>query len=411
MTDYPFFFTWTAQRDAHPLEIQSGSGAHFETSDGAKWVDLGSMSFHANLGHGHPRMIEAIQSQAERLCVVSATTVYPEKIELAQRLLEIAPEGYSKVFFTLGGAEATENALKMARMFTGRHKLVSRYRSYHGATMGALTLTGDYRRAPLEPGITGVTHFYDEYLDALTEDRDPGPATTQLDRILTHEGGVAAVVLETIPGANGVRMGDDAYWRSVEAACKKHDALLIIDEVLVGFGRTGKWLALEHYGIQPDLITVAKGITGGYAPLGAVLVHERIARYFEDHVLYGGLTQYAHPLATAAALEAIKIYEEENLFANALDLEPVLLEGLRDCAAAAGDAARDVRGKGLLAALELTLPPDGWSAFKKKLHERHVHAHVRTQSDCLILAPPLCIDESALRAGLAEIRATLEEVT
>lgn len=406
-SETPFFFTWTAQRDAHPLEINGGEGVHFTCADGSRWLDFGSLSYQLNVGHGHARMVNAVREQASRLCVSSPSAVYPEKTRLASKLLELAPEGFSKVFFTLGGAEATENAIKMARMYTGKHKLVSRYRSYHGATLGALTLSGDYRRPPLEPGIAGVTRFFDEHLDAIVYDRDPGAAVGQLDRILRYEGSgsVSAVVLETIPGANGVLVADTDYWKSIREACDAHGALLVLDEVLTGFGRTGQWFAFDHYGVTPDLITVGKALTGGYGTLGAVLVHDRIAKYFDEHTLYAGLTHYAHPLGVAAALEAISVYQDEKLIENAAQMESELLDGLERIT---GGAAW-VRGRGLLAAAELRLDREQWSKIAAGLRERHVHAHVRAVNDCLIVAPPLCVTAEQIDEGLATIQDVLKE--
>lgn len=233
---YPFFFTWSAQKDKRPIHLVGGEGATFVTSDGERWLDLGALIYNANLGHGHPRMIEAIKAQADRLCLTLPGAVYPEKTELAERLLSIAPEGFrnGKVFFTLGGSDANENAIKITRSFTGRHKLMARYRSYHGATLGAVSLSGDWRRTAAEPGIPGVVHV---------DDLDPGDETvTHIPKVLDLEGHgtVAAVFLESVVGGNGVLIPPRGYLQMVRRACDEHGTLLVMDEVLSGFGRTGK---------------------------------------------------------------------------------------------------------------------------------------------------------------------------
>lgn len=406
---YPFFFTWTEQRRAEPVHLVGGRGAYFETGDGARWLDLGSFSYQANLGHGHPRMIAAIRDQAERLCLSMPDAVYPAKLELAERLLALAPPGFSRVFFTLGGAEAIENATKIARLVTGRYKLVSRYRSYHGATMGALSLSGDWRRPAVEPGIPGVIHAMDCYCDRCPFGKTVSSCQRECARhigdVLALEGprSVAAVVLEPVVGANGVLVPPPEYWPMVREACDRHGTLLIADEVLTGFGRTGRCFAVEHFGVTPDMICVAKGLTGGYAPLGAVLVHDRIAKHFDEHVLACGLTFYAHPLGCAAGVEALKVYADEKLFERAAALGPVLLAALRDEIARSVGAAAGVpvRGLGLLAALELDLPQAGWRALADGLQQRKVFVHMYPGRGTLVFAPPLCIEESTLREGVA----------
>ena len=412
----PFFFTWSAQRGAHGLEIVGGRGARFETSDGASWLDMGSLIYQASLGHGNERMIAAVKAQADRLCLTMPKAIYPEKRELARRLLEIAGPAFAngKVFFTLGGSEANENAIKIAKLATGRHKMVSRYRSYHGASMGALALTGDYRRPPLEPGLTGVVHALDCYCDRCPFGQKLESCkiecATQLDELLALEQGVAAVFLESVPGANGVLVPPGEYWPKVRAACDRHGALLVADEVLCGFGRTGEWLGFQHWDVTPDLITCSKALTGGYGVLGAVIVHERVARHFDEHVLLAGLTHYAHPLGVAAALEALRIYEEEGLIARAAKLSMPMMEALH--------TIRDrqphvlfARGLGLLGALELDLDAKGLKALGAALEERRVHAHLRTKEKTLVVAPPLVIEEGDLQEGLRLIEDAIGEAS
>lgn len=403
--DYPFFFTWTAQSQAKPVELTGGEGSWFTTADGGRWLDLGSLAYQVNAGHGQRRIVEAIKRQADELCLSTPNAVFPAKLELAQRLLALAGPGFSKVFFTLGGAEANENALKIARQVTGRHKLVSRYRSYHGASMGALSLTGDWRRAAVEPGLPGVVHVHDCYCDRCPFGQAPASChrecATAIGATLQLEGerSVAAVILEPVPGANGVLVPPADYWPRVRAACDAQGALLIADEVLTGFGRTGKPFGFQHWDVVPDLITCAKGLASGYQTLGAVIVHERVARHFDERMLACGLTYYAHPTACAAAVATLQLYEDDRLFDNAAALGPVLRREL-DAVAARLAARTFVRGLGLLAALEVEAPPAAWAKLGHELASRKLSLHNDGKRGTCVLAPPLCIGEGELVTGV-----------
>ncbi|HEX4418002.1 MAG TPA: aminotransferase class III-fold pyridoxal phosphate-dependent enzyme [Kofleriaceae bacterium] len=405
MDDYPFFFTWTAQSAAKPIEITGGDRAHFTTSDGARWLDLGALSYQVNAGHGRTRIVEAIKRQADQLCLSTPNAVFPAKRELAERLLAMAGPGFTKVFFTLGGAEANENALKIARHVTGRMKLISRYRSYHGASMGALSLTGDWRRSAMEPGIPGVIHVQDCYCDRCPfgqrVETCRRECATNIGATMALEGArsVAAVILEPVPGANGVLVPPAEYWPIVRQACDAEGALLIADEVLTGFGRLGTPFGHQHWGVTPDLITCAKGLTSGYQPLGAVIVHDRVARHFDDNILACGLTYYAHPTACAAAVETMKLYEDEQLYQNAARLGPILHRELT--AIAARVAPRSfVRSLGLLGAIELEAPPAAWAALGAELAARKLSLHNDGKRGTCVFAPPLCITEDELVRGL-----------
>jgi len=403
--EYPFFFTWTVQSTVKPVELTGGDGAWFTTADGARWLDLGSLSYQVNAGHGRKRIVEAIKRQADQLCLSTAHAVFPAKVELAERLLAMAGPGFSKVFFTLGGAEANENALKIARQVTGRLKLVSRYRSYHGASMGALSLTGDWRRPAAEPGIPGVIHVQDCYCDRCPfgqrVETCKRECATNIGATMALEGArsVAAVILEPVPGANGVMVPPPEYWPIVRAACNAEGALLIADEVLTGFGRTGKPFGFQHWDVTPDIITCAKGLTSGYQPLGAVIVHDRVARHFDENVLACGLTYYAHPTACAAAVETLKLYDDEQLFANSARLGPVLHRELLAVAARLGGKPF-VRSLGLLGALELEAPADAWARLATELAARKLSLHNDGKRGTAIFAPPLCITEDELVRGL-----------
>jgi len=407
VSDYPFFFTWTAQNAAKPLEITGGEGAWFTTADGGRWLDLGALSYQIHLGHGNKRVVEAIKRQADELCISAPNAVYPAKVELAKRLLAMAGPGFQngKVFFTLGGAEANENALKIARLVTGRLKNISRYRSYHGASLGALALTGDWRRAPLEPALGGVIHVQDCYCDRCpfgkTVDSCKRECATNIGDVMRLEGPrtISAVFLEPVPGANGVLVPPPEYWPLVRKACDEEGALLVADEVLTGFGRTGKPFGFQHWNVQPDLITVAKGMAAGYGTIGAVIVSDAIAKHFETHVLAAGLTYYAHPLACAAALETIKVYEDEHLYESAARLGPVLLREVDQVAKRLAPKTF-TRGLGLLACLEVEAPPDSWKKFSAELAARKLSLHIDGKRQTAILAPPLVIGEQELVTGV-----------
>ncbi len=415
----PFFTTWSQQTEQPLAEILEGAGAKFRTREGW-WLDFASLSYQANLGHGHPRMVAAIKAQADKFCLSLPNHTFAAKEKLAKRLLELAPPGFDKVFFTLGGSEAVENALKMARLVTGRYKTISRYRSYHGASMGALSLSGDYRRPPLEPLLTGALHALDCHCFRCPFGQVVSSCqracATQCDHIMKLEGSgsVAAVFCEPIPGANGVLIPPQGYWSRLRQACDRHGALLVADEVLTGFGRTGRWFGIDHEeGVVPDMITVAKGLTGGYAPLGAVLVHERVSKKFSEQKLYCGLTYYAHPLSCAAGAEALDIYRDEGLIERARELQGPFQEGLEAISRAAGGAC-EVRVRGLLGAVEWAEAGEqNWAAFfqalQARLKEKRIHCYPKADTGILVIAPPLVIEESELQRGLETVERCVAE--
>jgi taurine--2-oxoglutarate transaminase len=397
------FFTWTAQRDAAPMEIVSGSGARFQTSDGASWLDFGSMVWNASLGHGHAGMKRALVAAAERGLVAMPSSIFPEKARAAELLLEVAPPGLrgGKAFLCLSGAEANENAVKMARMVTGRRKVLYRSRSYHGATLAMLSLSGDPRRAPFDPGLPDGVAWNDPY--------SAEPGAGDLERVLAREDPktIAAVMLEGVVGANGVYVPPRGYWKRVREVCDRHRALLILDEVLSGFGRTGRWFAIDHDGVSPDILSCAKGLTAGYAPGGATLVTPAIARHFDDHVLSCGLTAYAHPLTCAAIIAAIEAYRREDLVSRAERLGALVEVQLRTMAETR-PFVREVRGVGLLWAVELAAGSAEMKRLAEELRARHLHLHKR--DNMVFVAPPLVIEEPDLQAGVATLGAALDAV-
>jgi taurine--2-oxoglutarate transaminase len=421
------FTTWSAQKGATFLEVVGGQGARFTTADGARWWDLGSMTWNAALGHGHPRLQKTLAEAAARGLLVYPTAVFPAKARAGQLLAEVTPEGLAKTFFCLSGAEANENAVKMARLVTGRKKIVARTRSYHGATLAMLSLSGDPRRDPFEPGLPGVVRMGDPYCFRCPFGKEPTSCSHEcaqdLETVLLREGPdtVAAVILEGIVGANGVFVPPPGYWKKIRAICDRYGVLLIADEVLSGFGRTGRWFAVDHDGVTPDLLTMAKGLTGGYVPGGAVIVTERIARHFDDHVLVCGLTSYAHPLVCEAIVATIETIRDERLVERAATLGTFLKERLAHFARAR-PAIAEVRGLGLLWAFELCVPgpTQGGSPGTKlplpapvmaklsaSLRTHHLHMHKR--DNLLYLAPPLVITESELEAALGDLGRALDE--
>src|SRR5512143_2596020 len=317
------FYSWSNQGQVNPIPVTRAEVVYFYDADGKRYLDFASQLVNTNVGHQNPRIVKAIQDQAASLTFVSPGMATEPRGLLGRKLAEITPGDLKKTFFTLGGAEANENAIKIARFYTGRSKVLARYRSYHGATHGAIALTGDYRRLPVEPAMPGAVHFLDPYCY-----RCPFGWTIQtchrecikhVEEVIGYEGPdrVAAIIMEGVTGSNGLIVPPDDYWPRIREICNKYGILLISDEVMSGWGRTGKWFAVDNWNVVPDIITTAKGITSGYVPLGAVIVSEKIARYFDDKYLYAGLTYNGHALACAAALATIEAYEDEGVFANA----------------------------------------------------------------------------------------------
>jgi len=421
-------YEWTAQRTMSPLVIDRAKGIYFWDADGKRYMDFNSQLMCVNIGHGDERVINAVKAQMDRVSYVAPTTsTTAVRAELGRLLEEITPGHHSKAFFTNGGAEANENAVKIARWATGRHKIIARYRSYHGATAGAITLTGDPRRWAAEPGIPGVVRAMDPYRYRCRWCGDK-PACTldclnHIEDIITFEGPqtIAAVIVETITGTNGVIIPPDGYLQGLRELCTRHGILLICDEIMSGFGRTGKWFGVDHWGVVPDIMTVAKGLTSAYVPLGATIVSDEIAAQFEDRPLYAGLTYNSHPVGCAAAVACINVYQEDHLIENAAKLGEVLaaeLSKLKEKHSSVGDA----RAIGLFSLVELVkdrqtrepLTPYNPKAAElgpmPKLNaffrEHGLYTLVRWNT--FFVNPPLCITEEQLREGLAIIDAGLE---
>jgi taurine--2-oxoglutarate transaminase len=321
-------FDWQAQSAVAPIPVDHAKGVEFYTVDGKRYLDFNSQLMGVNVGHGDKRVVEAIARQAQKLAYISPFMTHEPRALLGRKLAELLPGDIEKVFFTLGGAEANESAIKIARLVTGRHKILARYRSYHGATSGTITLTGDPRRWPNEPGIPGVVHVLDPYHGPQREVDPADVALTSLRETIELEGPstIAAFFLEPVPGTNGILIPPDGYLQGVRELCDEFGILMVADEVMSGFGRTGEWFAVDHWGVVPDLITMAKGLTSSYVPLGAVGVRPFVADHFRDNVFWGGLTYNSHPLACAAALANLAIYEEDDLIGNAKRMGAVLAD-------------------------------------------------------------------------------------
>ncbi len=354
------FHSWSAQELISPLPIASASGSHFSDYEGHRYLDFSSQLVNVNIGHQHPKLVAAIAEQAARLCTIQPAFAVDVRSEAARLIAELAPGTLNKVFFTNGGADAIENAVRLARLHTGRHKVLSAYRSYHGATAGSITLTGDPRRWPSEPSMPGVVHFWGPYLyrsafHARNDAEESAFALEHLRDTITFEGPhtVAAILLETVVGTNGILVPPDGYLAGVRALCDEFGIVMIADEVMAGFGRCGEWFAIDRWGITPDLLTFAKGVNSGYIPLGGVVISEEIAASFATKTYPGGLTYSGHPLACAAAVASINIFREEGIIEHARSLGTDVIAGALADLQARHPSVGDVRGLGVFWAIEL----------------------------------------------------------
>ncbi len=355
------FHSWSAQRQITPMVISAAAGSYIWDGQGRRMLDFSSQLVNTNIGHQHPRVVAAIQEQAGRMCTVAPQHANDMRSEAARLVTEVAPGNrLNKVFFTNAGAEAVEHAVRMARLHTGRPKVLATYRSYHGGTHMAINLTGDARRWASDTGTSGVVHFFGPFLyrspfHASTAEEECARALEHLEAVIVSEGPqtLAAVILEPVPGSVGVMPPPPGYLAGVRALCDRHGIVFIADEVMAGFGRTGRWFALDHDGVVPDLITFAKGVNSGYVPLGGVIIDDSIAETFGERPYPGGLTYSGHPLACAAAVATINAMRDEKIVENAAFLgETVLGPGLRELAEK-HPSIGDVRGVGVFWALEL----------------------------------------------------------
>src|ERR1700746_1416800 len=351
-------FEWSAQSKVDPIPVARAKGIYFWTPEGKRFIDFNSQLMSVNIGHDEERVIRAIQEQAATLAYANPFMATEVRALLGAKLAEITPGDIDTFFFTNAGAEANENAIKIARFFTGRQKILARYRSYHGATAGSISLTGDPRRWPAEPGIPGVVRMFDPYTYRCPAGHpDPCPVCTgapHLEEILQYEGAhtVAAVILETVTGTNGIIVPPDGYLQSIREVCDRYGILLIADEVMAGFGRTGAWFAVDHWDVVPDILTMAKGINSGYVPLGAMAVREPIATWVRGKVFAGGLTYSGPPLACAVGVASIEAFREEGIVEHAAEMGPVFADALRGLAVK-HPSIGEVRGLGCFWGIEL----------------------------------------------------------
>jgi taurine--2-oxoglutarate transaminase len=414
------FFSWSVQGALDPIAIDRAEGVYLYTPEGKRILDFNSQLMSVNIGHGDRRVIDAITEQALKLQYVQPAFATEIRARLGAKLAEILPGDLDKVFFTLGGAEAIENAIKLARHYTGRYKVLARYRSYHGATTGAMTLTGDPRRWPNEPGLVGVVRYPDTHRWGEAEPHPAAESLQGLEDVIRYEGAhtIAAVFLETIVGTNGILIPPDGYIAGVREICDRNDILMVADEVMAGFGRTGKWFAVDHWGVTPDLMTMAKGLTSSYLPLGAVAMNHKIADKFEGMFYSGGLTYSSHPVSLAAALATIRVYEEDGLIENAARLDPVMREHHRRLAARHPSVGA-TRNLGLFGILDLVRSRDPWTpltpfngtsdemkAIGRFLRENGLYTMVINNS--IHTNPPLCITDEQLAEGFEVIDRALE---
>jgi taurine--2-oxoglutarate transaminase len=416
------FHSWSAQGRIDPLPIAGAEGSYFWDYQGRRYLDFSSQLVNVNIGHQHPRMVAAIQEQAATLCTVAPSFANDRRGEAARLIAELAPGSLNKVFFTNGGAEANENAIRMARAHTGRHKVLSTYRSYHGSTATAITATGDPRRWANEPVALGVVHFWGPYpyrspFYASTPEQETTRALAHLRDTIVFEGAgtVAAVLIETVVGTNGILVPPPGYLAGVRAICDEFGVVFIADEVMAGFGRCGEWFAVDRWGVTPDLITFAKGVNSGYLPLGGVVISDEIAETFRERPFPGGLTYSGHPLACASAVASIRIFKEEGIIEHARAIgDDVIAPGLAELAAR-HPSVGDVRGLGVFWAIELVtdratreplVPFNAAGAAAGPMAEVAAACKARglwpfTHFNRVHVVPPCTVSADEVRAGLA----------
>lgn len=413
--------SWSKQRNINPISVEKGDGIYFWDYDGNRYTDMSSQLVNMNLGFSNKAIGDAIKEQVDKYCFVGPSFGSESRAKLSKKIIELMPDNMGKVFFTNSGAESNENAVKMARMFTGKSKVFSRYRSYHGSSFGAGNLTGEPRRYPLEPGIPGFVKFFDPYIyreaiEFKSEEEATKYYLAKLKEQIIYEGpeSIAAIVLETITGSNGIIIPPKGYLHGVRELCDEFNILMICDEVMTGWGRTGKMFGFENFGVKPDIVTFAKGVTCGYVQLGGVVVSKKIAEYFDDNLLSCGLTYSGHPLACAAGVACVNYYEEANILENVNKVGKILgekLESMKDSHPCVGD----VRYIGLFSALEFVkdkltkepLVPYGkdlegiMGKIIGMLKERKFMTY--SHENMVLVTPPLIITEEQLKEELIKL--------
>ena len=413
-------YEWSAQSAVDPIPVSRAKGIYFWTPEGKRFIDFNSQLMCVNIGHGDERVIRAIAEQAATLAYANPFMATEPRARLGAKLAEIAPGDIDTFFFTNGGAEANENAIRIARLVTGRQKIAARYRSYHGGTAGSITLTGDPRRWAAEPGMPGVIRIPDFYHGIQRGSDTTEQVLAQTEEVLQMEGPqtIAAIIVEPVTGTNGILIPPDGYLQGLRKLCDRHGILLIADEVMAGFGRTGEWFSINHWNVVPDLISMAKGLTSAYVQLGAVGMRRSIADHFQKNVFYGGLTYNSHPLACAAALATLSVYEEDKLLENTRRMGGVM-RGLMEEMQRKHPSVGATRSIGLFGIFELVrnrdtreplAPFNGTSpemqALGKFFRQEGLYTFVRWNT--FFTNPPLSITEAEMREAFGIIDRALE---
>ncbi len=424
------FWTWSAQSHVSPIPVKRAEGVYFWDVDGKRYLDFNSMVMCVNIGHGNQRVIESMVDQIRELPFAGPGMATRPRAELGRLLSKIVSEGLTKFLYTLGGSDANENAIKLARGYTGRHKILARYRSYHGATFGAMAATGDPRRVAWEPAVMpGVVHFLDPYRYRSTFHRtNPDISESEftrdylnhLEEIILYEGpeSIAAILMESVTGTNGVIIPPDGYMQGVRDLCDKYGIVMICDEVMSGFGRTGRWFAVDHWNVKPDIMTMAKGLTSGYAPLGAVAMRPEIAAAFNERAYQGGLTYNGHPVSLAAAIANIRVMQEDGLIEKAAQTGQVMADMMAELVER-HPSVGDVRSIGLFGVLELVKnrqtkePVAPFNASSKEMNQlrKYLLDHgvfLYTHWHTVLLIPPLIITPEQLQEGFSVLDQALE---
>jgi taurine---2-oxoglutarate transaminase len=413
-------YEWSAQGAVDPIPVDRAEGVYFYSPDGTRYLDFNSQLMSVNIGHGDHRVTDAVHAQMQKVAYANPFMATEARARLGVKLAEICPGDIDVFFFTNGGAEANENAIKLARQFTGRQKIMTRYRSYHGATGQVMVATGDPRRWAAETGVSGIVRIPDFHRWGRKDPEPVAQSLHDLEEVVMFEGPqtIAAIMVETVVGTNGILIPPDGYMQGLRELCDRHGILLIADEVMAGFGRTGAWFAVDHWGVVPDLITMAKGLTASYVPLGAVGMRRPIADAFKDKVFYGGLTYNSHPVGCAAALATIAVYEEDGLIERARRMGDVMRRH-HEALYAKHPSLGGIRNIGLFGILELVrdrttyeplAPFNGASpetkAVGKYLRDHGLYTFVRWNT--IMTNPPLTITEDEMAEGFAIIDAALD---
>jgi taurine--2-oxoglutarate transaminase len=417
--DYTLF-SWSKQKGISPIAVKSGRGVNLYDYDGKRYLDFSSGLMNVNIGHGNQRVTKAVADQMTEISYVTPGCVTKARGDLGKKIAEITPGNLTKTFFTVCGATAIENAIKLARLYTGRHKIISRYRSYHGATYGAMTVGGDPRKLQSDSQqMPNVIHVEDAYCYRCPWGQESGSCKMEcishIERVITFEGheNIAAILMEGESGSSGCIKYPPGYFKQLRAICDKYGILLIADEVMSGFGRTGKWFGIDNHGVVPDMIAAAKGITAGYLPLGALIVSDKIASYYDDKPLMLGMTYNAHPVSCAAALEVLKIYEDENMLENTVSMGKYV-EKIAEEMKQRHPSIGDFRNTGLLGCFELVknrLSKEPMAPFNAKPEEMMVMNKVAAKIkelglytfvrwNYIFVAPPLNIKKEQVDEGM-----------